>query len=143
MFSQYHWNIVQIKFKCCPNIVSISFRYCSDNIQILSNYYLNIKHCPNAVCNVTRKLCIHLEVCSFLRSIPSPERPPRSLRGQAWFLSVVNGLFHIMNLVCMSPESSVSTLKTLAYLVVLNLLGVSRASSKESRRTWLVPNCSL
>ena len=43
----------------------------------------------------------------------------------------------------MSPGSSVSILKTLASLEVPCLLGVSRASSKESKRTFLVPDWSL
>ena len=72
----------------------------------------------------------------------SPEHPPRSLRGHAWFLTVVNDVFHDRNAVCMSPESSVSILKSLASLEVPCLLGVSRASSKESRRTCFVPDCS-
>ena len=67
----------------------------------------------------------------------SPEHPPRSLRGHAWLLTVVNDVFHDRNAVCMSPESSVSILKSLASLEVPCLLGVSRASSKESRRTYL------
>ena len=46
------------------------------------------------------------------------------------------------NVVCMSPGSSVSFLKTLASLEVPRLLGVSRVSSKESKRTCLVPDCS-
>ena len=41
-----------------------------------------------------------------------------------------------------SRGSSVSILKTLASLEVPRLLGVSRASSKESRRTCFVPDCS-
>ena len=68
----------------------------------------------------------------------SPERPPRSPRGHAWFLTVVNGVFYVRNVVCMSPGSSVSILKTLASLEVPRLLGVSTASSKESKRTCLV-----
>ena len=68
------------------------------------------------------------------------ERPPRTLRGHARFLTVVNGVSHIRNAVCMSPGSSVSILKTLASLEVPRLLGVSTASSKESKRTCLVPD---
>ena len=75
-------------------------------------------------------------------SYVSPECPPRSLRGKAWFLTGVNGIFHIRNAVRMSPGSSVSILKTLASLEVPCLLGVSRASSKESKRTSLVPDWS-
>ena len=86
------------------------------------------------------------EDSSFLRSTPSP-RCLQSvlqgvLRGDAWFLTVVNDVFHDRNAVCMSPESSVSILKSLATLEVPRLLGVSRASSKESRRTCFVPDCS-
>ena len=73
----------------------------------------------------------------------SPKHPPRSLRGHAWFLTVLNDVFHDRNAVCMSPESSVSILKFLAFLEVPHLLGVSRASSKESKRTFLVPDWSL
>ena len=72
----------------------------------------------------------------------SPERPLRSLRGHAWFLTVVNGVFDVRNEVCMSPGSSVSILKTLASLEVPHLLGVSRVSSKESKRMSLVPDWS-
>ena len=54
----------------------------------------------------------------------------------------VNGVFHVRDAVCMSPGSSVSILKSLASLEVPRLLGVSRASSKESKRTCLVPDWS-
>ena len=62
--------------------------------------------------------------------------------GHAWLPTVVNGIFYVRNAVCMSPESSVSILRSLASLEVPRLLGVSRASSKESRRTCFVPDCS-
>ena len=96
--------------------------------------------------HVTWKLCINFEVSSFLRSTPSP-RCLQSvlqgvLRGDAWFLTVVNDVFHDRNAVCMSPESFVSILKSLASLEVPHLLGVSRASSKESKRTCLIRDCS-
>ena len=55
-----------------------------------------------------------------------------------WFLTVVYGVFHIRNIVCMSPESSVSILKSLASLEVPHLLDISRAFSKESKKTCLV-----
>ena len=48
----------------------------------------------------------------------SPECPPRSLRGHAWFLTVVNGVFHVRNAICMSLGYSVSVFKYLASLVV-------------------------
>ena len=56
--------------------------------------------------------------------------------------TVVNGIFYVRNAVCMSPESSVSNLRSLASLEAPCLLGVSRASSKESKRTRTVPDCS-
>ena len=40
--------------------------------------------------HVSRKLCINMEVSSFLRSTPSPEYPQRSLREHAWFLTGVD-----------------------------------------------------
>ena len=58
------------------------------------------------------------------------------------FLTIFNGVLHVRNAVCMSLESSVSILKSLATLEVPRLLGVSRASSKESRRICFVPDCS-
>ena len=58
------------------------------------------------------------------------------------FLTIFNGVLHVRNAVCMSLESSVSILKSLATLEVPSLLGVSRASSKESRRICFVPDCS-
>ena len=61
---------------------------------------------------------------------------------QAWFLTVVNGEFYVRNIICMSQETSVSILKYLTCLEGFRLLGVSRASSKESKRTCLVPDCS-
>ena len=86
---------------------------------------------------------------SILKSLASLEvllgiskRPQRIPRGHAWFLTVVNGIFYVRNAVCMLPESSVSILRSLASLEVPRLLGVSRASSKESKRTCLVPHCS-
>ena len=72
----------------------------------------------------------------------SPERPSRSLRGHARFLTVVNSVFHVENAVYMLPESSLPILGSPASLEVPRLLGVSRASSKESKRTCLVPDCS-
>ena len=62
--------------------------------------------------------------------------------GHAWLPTVVNGIFYVRNAVCMSHESSVSILRSLASLEVPRLLGVSRVSSKESKRTCLVPDCS-
>ena len=91
--------------------------------------------------HVFRKLCIDFEVSS----TPSPrclQCPLRSLRTHAWFLTGVNGVFHIKNAVCMSPQTFVSILKSLAFLKVPHLLGVSRASSKRSKRTCLVPDRS-
>ena len=82
----------------------------------------------------SRKLCINFEVFTFFRSIPS-SRCPRSLGGHAWFLTVVNCEFHVINVVCLSQGSSVSILRSLTCLEGLCLLGVSRASSKESKRT--------
>ena len=58
------------------------------------------------------------------------------------FLTGVNGVFHVRNAVYRSPGSSVSILKYLASLEVPRLLGVSRASPKESKRTSLVPDWS-
>ena len=71
---------------------------------------------------VTRKLCINFEDSSFLRSTPSP-RCLQSvlqgvLRGHAWFLTVVNGVFHVRNAICMSLGYSVSVFKYLASLEV-------------------------
>ena len=78
----------------------------------------------------------------FKTSLPRYLRPTRSLRGHTWFLTGVNGVFHARNVVYRSPGSSVSILKSLASLEVPRLLGVSRASSKESKRTSLVPDQS-
>ena len=58
------------------------------------------------------------------------------------YLYILYGIFYVRNAVCMSPESSVSILRSLASLEVPRLLGVSKASSKESKRTCLVPDCS-
>ena len=80
------------------------------------------------ILHVTIKLCINFEVPSFLRS-------PQLLcvlRGS----SVVNGVFYVRNLVCLSPGS------LLASLEVPHPKGVSRAFSEESKRTFLVPECS-
>ena len=88
---------------------------------------------------------------SILKSLASLEVPhllgvsrasSKESRGHAWFLTVVNDVFHERNAVCMSPESFVSILKSLASFEVPHLVGVSRASSKESKRTCLVLDCS-
>ena len=67
--------------------------------------------------HVTRKLCINLEVPSFLNGTLSP-RCLQSLRGHAWFLTVVNGVFYVRNTECMSPESSALIFKSLASIEV-------------------------
>ena len=52
----------------------------------------------------------------------SPERPPRSLRGHARSLTVVNDVFHDRNAVCMSPESCMKIYKSLAANVVVSFM---------------------
>ena len=72
----------------------------------------------------------------------SPERPPRSLRGRSWFLTGVNDVFRAIDLLEMHRRNFMPVLKSLAALEVSRVLGVSRASSKESKRTFLVPDWS-
>ena len=52
----------------------------------------------------------------------SPERPSRSLGGYALFLTVVNGVLHIRNAVCMSPESCMKIYKSLAANFVVSFM---------------------
>ena len=68
----------------------------------------------------------------------SPECPPRSLRGRHWFLTVFSCVVLNMKVLGMPRGISVQSLKSLAALEVSQLLGVSIASSKESKRTSLV-----
>ena len=72
----------------------------------------------------------------------SQERPPRSLRGRSWFLNGVNDVFRAIDLLEMHKRNIIPVLKSLAALEVSRLLGVSRTSSKESKRTFLVPEWS-
>ena len=101
-------------------------------------------HVRNAVCMSAGS---SISILKSLNSFKVPcllgvlERPLRSLSGHAWFLNGVYGLFTVRYALCMSPGSSVPILKSLASLEVPHLLGVSRASSKKSKRTCLVPDC--
>ena len=52
----------------------------------------------------------------------SPEHPPRSLGGLALFLTVVNGVLHVRNAVCMSPESCMKIYKSLAANFVVSFM---------------------
>ena len=72
----------------------------------------------------------------------SPKLPPRSLRGHAWFPTVVNYEFHVINVVSLSQGSSVSILKSLTCLEGFRLQGVSRVSFKESKMVSLIPDWS-
>ena len=68
----------------------------------------------------------------------SPERPPEGLRGRHWSLTVGSGIVLNNQVLDMPRGISVQSLKSLVVLEVSQLLGVSRASSKESKRTSLV-----
>ena len=70
----------------------------------------------------------------------SPECPPRSLRGRHWFLTGVSGVVINTKVLYMPRGVLVRFFESLAALEVSNLLGISRASSKESKRTSLVPD---
>ena len=72
----------------------------------------------------------------------SPERPPRSLRGCHWFLTGVSGVVLNTKVLGMLRGVLIQIFESLAALEVSNLLGISRASSKESKRTSLVPDWS-
>ena len=52
----------------------------------------------------------------------SPERPTRNLGGHALFLTVVNGVLHVRNAVCMSPESCMKIYKSLAANFVVSFM---------------------
>ena len=68
----------------------------------------------------------------------SPERPLRSLRGCHWFLTGVSGVVLNTKVLDMSWGISLQSFKSLAVSEECSLLSVSRASSKESKRTSLV-----
>ena len=72
----------------------------------------------------------------------SPECPPRSLRGRHWFLTGVSGVVLNTKVLDMPRGVLVRIFESLAALEVSNLLGISRASSKESKRMLLVPDWS-
>ena len=72
----------------------------------------------------------------------SPERPPRSLSGYPLFLTGVNGVVLNSKVLDMPRGISVRSLKSRGALEVSHLLGVSRESSKESKRLPLVPDWS-
>ena len=54
----------------------------------------------------------------------------------------VKDVFDMLVGVCGPPGSSLPIFKSLAVDLLVRLLGVSRASSKESRRTFLIPDSS-
>ena len=72
----------------------------------------------------------------------SPKCPPRSLRGCHWFLTGVSRVVLNTKVLDMPRGISVQSFKSLAALEVSNLLAISRASFKESKRTSLVPDWS-
>jgi hypothetical protein len=81
---------------------------------------------------------------SIFRSLPSweavlllgsPEHHPRSLRGRWWFL---RGIFVVFDIIYISINFQIST-----FLGSSLIPGFSRASSKESKRTQVVPERSL
>ena len=72
----------------------------------------------------------------------SPECPPRSLRGCHWFLAGVSGDVLNTKLLDMPRGVFVQSFKSLAAIEVFHLLGISRASLKEAKRTSLVPDWS-
>ena len=72
----------------------------------------------------------------------SPERPPRSLRGRHWFLTGVSGVVLNTKVLDMPRGVFVRSFQSLDALEVSNLLGISRVSSKESKRTFLVLDLS-
>ena len=72
----------------------------------------------------------------------SPECPPRSLRGRHWFLTGVSGVVLNTKVLDMPRGVFVRSFKSRAALEVSNLLGISRAFSKESKRMLLVPDWS-
>ena len=71
---------------------------------------------------------------------------PRSLRGRSWFLTGANGDFRAIYLLEMNIRGSNFEVSTLLPALEgrsisrSRLLGVSRASSRESKRTFLVPD---
>ena len=56
--------------------------------------------------------------------------------------SLVNDVFRAIDLLEMHKRNIIPVLKSLAALEASCLLGVSRVSSKESKRTFLVPDWS-
>ena len=87
------------------------------------------------------------QLCSSLkypRFLVSPDHPqsPRSLRGPYWFLTEVSGLVLNTEVLDMSRGIFVLSLMPLAAVEVSHLLGISKASSKESKRTSLAPDWS-
>ena len=68
----------------------------------------------------------------------SPECPPRSLRGRHWFLTGDSGVVLNTKWFNMPRGIFIRSLKFLAGLEVSHLLGISRVSAKESKRTSLV-----
>ena len=95
--------------------------------------------CKKCNMHVSRKLRINFEVSNLLRRIRSlgclQSVLQEVLKRHAWFLTAVNCEFHVINVVCLSQGSSVSIWKSLTCLEGLCLLGVTRPSSKESKRT--------
>jgi hypothetical protein len=89
---------------------------------------------------------------SIFRSLPSwkvdqllgsPGRHPRSLRGRWRFLRGVFEVCDIRDVPRIHKGSYVSIFTSLPSWKVVKLLGFSRASSKESKRTLEVPERSL
>ena len=78
-----------------------------------------------------------------VKLLGSPERHPRSLRGRWRFLRRVLVVFDIMDALRIHQGRYVSIFRSLPSWEVLHLLCVSRASSKESKRTLGVPERSL
>ena len=72
----------------------------------------------------------------------SPECPPRSLRGCHWFLTGISGVLLNTKLFNMPRGMFIRSLKFLAVVEVSPPLGVSKVSSKESKRMSLVPDWS-
>ena len=68
----------------------------------------------------------------------SPERPPRSLRGHAWFLTGVNGVFDVRNALCMSPGSAVLILKSLVPLEVSECFPIQLKTVLLLANIWVI-----
>ena len=75
-------------------------------------------------------------------TVVSLNRPKRSLRGRLGFLSGVKGVIWHKNVLHIHMRSRIMNFKSLCALQMVPLKGVSKSSSKESKRTSLVPDWS-